>query len=33
VGGRGVTIRRAIACAVSGTLLTVFRYFPVFLVQ
>jgi hypothetical protein len=33
VGGRGVTIRRAVAYAVSGILLTVFRYFPVLPVQ
>jgi hypothetical protein len=33
VGGQGVTIRRAVAYAVSGILLTVFKYFPVLLAQ
>ena len=33
VGGQGGTIRRAITYAVSGILLTVFRYFAMLLAQ
>ena len=33
VGGQGGTIRRAVTCAVSGILLTVFRYFAKLLAQ
>ena len=33
VGGQGGTIRRAVTCAVSGILLTMFRYFAMLLAQ